>query len=285
SLATLLTTMFLHGSWLHLLSNMWFLWLFGNNVEDSMGHLRFIVFYLLTGLAASGAHVLSSPDSPIPTVGASGAISGVMGAYLVLYPRVRIDTLFIFFFFIRIIPVSAWFVLLLWFALQLVAGMTAPAATGGVAVWAHVGGFVAGAALGKRVEDRPLVRAKRRGAQVSPRGIARRGGGRHGAGAGGGGSGSPVPGGIRGSGRRRRGPRPRRSATFRRRASFPFAAVPFVGAAEVTGLRLGPGAVGGRRDRCSRGQGRRGGPGEGGRRARARPVPGRRAGAPTPAVR
>lgn len=175
ALHTLFTTMFLHGSWLHLLSNMWFLWLFGNNVEDSMGHLRFIAFYLLTGLAASGAHILSSPGSPIPTVGASGAISGVMGAYLVLYPRVRIDTLFIFFFFIRIIPVSAWFVLLLWFALQLMTGALAPATTGGVAVWAHVGGFVAGAILVKLFENPTLVRAKKRGVKLSPWEIERRG--------------------------------------------------------------------------------------------------------------
>src|SRR5687768_18145771 len=90
---TVLTSMFLHGGWMHLIGNMWFLWIFGNNVEDSMGHLRFIVFYLLCGLGAAGAQVLASPASPIPMVGASGAISGVMGGYLLLYPRVRVHTL------------------------------------------------------------------------------------------------------------------------------------------------------------------------------------------------
>ncbi|MGH7128752.1 MAG: rhomboid family intramembrane serine protease, partial [Planctomycetaceae bacterium] len=92
------TSMFLHGSWLHLIGNMWFLWLFGNNIEDSMGHLRFLVFYLLAGGIAGLAHVYSAPGSPVPTVGASGAISGVMGAYLLLYPRIRVQTLFVFFF-------------------------------------------------------------------------------------------------------------------------------------------------------------------------------------------
>src|SRR5690606_17087316 len=105
---TFFTSMFLHGSWLHLISNMWFLWLFGNNIEDSMGHLRFLVLYVLVGLAAAAAHVWAALVSPVPAIGASGAVSGVMGAYLLLYPRVRIHTLFIFIFFIRIIPGSAW---------------------------------------------------------------------------------------------------------------------------------------------------------------------------------
>jgi membrane associated rhomboid family serine protease len=161
--AALLTSMFLHGSWLHLIANMWFLWLFGNNVEDSCGHSRFLVFYILTGLAAAGAHVFAEPASVVPIVGASGAISGVMGAYLVLYPRIRIQTLFIFIFILRIIAVPAWFVLILWFALQLLSGMSAPVgATGGVAFWAHVGGFVAGVVLVKVFENRTLVAARRR---------------------------------------------------------------------------------------------------------------------------
>ena len=160
----LFTSMFLHGSWVHLLSNMWFLWLFGNNIEDSMSHLRFIVFYLLTGVAASAAHILMSPSSYVPTVGASGAISGVMGAYLVLYPRIKIQTLFIIIIIIRVIPVSAWFVLLYWFALQLLSGAMTPVEDGGggVAFWAHVGGFVAGVVLVKLFENRALVDAKRR---------------------------------------------------------------------------------------------------------------------------
>jgi membrane associated rhomboid family serine protease len=163
----LLTSMFLHGSWLHLIANMWFLWLFGNNVEDSMGHFRFLGFYLLTGLLAAGAHIYSAPDSMVPMVGASGAISGIMGGYLLLYPRVRVQTLFIFIIILRIIAVPAWFVLLLWFGLQLLAGWNDPMATGGVAVWAHVGGFVAGVLLVKLFEDRALV-ARRRRARPSP---------------------------------------------------------------------------------------------------------------------
>jgi membrane associated rhomboid family serine protease len=156
-----LTSMFLHGSWLHLIANMWFLWLFGNNIEDSMGHGRFLGFYLLTGILAAAAHIYSGPDSHVPMVGASGAISGVMGGYLLLYPGVRIQTLFIFIVILRIIPVPAWFVLVLWFALQLLAGYRDPMATGGVAVWAHVGGFVAGVLFVKVFEDRALVARRR----------------------------------------------------------------------------------------------------------------------------
>jgi membrane associated rhomboid family serine protease len=159
---TLVTSMFLHGSWLHLIANMWFLWLFGNNVEDAMGHARFTVFYLLAGLGAVAAHIFMAPGSLVPVVGASGAISGVMGAYLVLYPRTRIETLFIFVIIFRIIPVPAWFVLLLWFGLQVLAGYMDPAATSGVAVWAHVGGFVAGVLLVKPFESRALKAARRR---------------------------------------------------------------------------------------------------------------------------
>jgi membrane associated rhomboid family serine protease len=172
-----LSSMFLHGSWVHLLSNMWFLWLFGNNIEDSMGHFRFIGFYLLTGVAAALLHVFMAPGSAVPIVGASGAISGVMGGYLVLYPRIRIQTLFIFVIIIRIIPVSAWFVLLLWFGLQLLSGWTMPVddGGGGVAFWAHVGGFVAGAALVKLFENRTLVNAKQRHVKLSPNEVAHHG--------------------------------------------------------------------------------------------------------------
>jgi membrane associated rhomboid family serine protease len=158
----LVTSMFLHGSWLHLIANMWFLWLFGNNVEDSMGHVRFAVFYLLTGLAATAAHIFVTPASMVPVVGASGAISGVMGAYLVMHPKVKIQTLFIFIIIFRIIRVPAWFVLLLWFGLQVLAGWNDPMATSGVAVWAHVGGFVAGVLLAKPFENRALTAARRR---------------------------------------------------------------------------------------------------------------------------
>lgn len=173
--ATLLTSMWLHGSWLHLIGNMWFLWLFGNNIEDSMGHLRFLAFYLLTGLAADGAHIWSAASSPIPTVGASGAISGVMGAYLILYPKVRIQTLFIFFFFIRILAVPAWLVLAEWLVIQLLSGWGSGATGGGVAFWAHVGGFVAGVVLVKLFENDTLVQAKKRNVRLSPRELQNRG--------------------------------------------------------------------------------------------------------------
>jgi membrane associated rhomboid family serine protease len=140
--------MFLHGSWMHLLGNMWFLWLFGNNIEDSMGHLRFISFYLLCGFAAAAAQITAGPDSAAPMVGASGAISGVMGAYLVLYPTVRVYTLVPLGFFITSMALPAWVMLGYWFAIQFFSGLFASGGDmGGVAFWAHVGGFVAGVAL------------------------------------------------------------------------------------------------------------------------------------------
>jgi membrane associated rhomboid family serine protease len=138
------TSMFLHGSWLHLLGNMWFLWIFGNNIEDSMGHLRFVVFYLVCGLAAALAQVLAAPDSPIPMVGASGAISGVMGAYLVLFPRVRVYALIFLGFFFTSVGMPAWVMLGYWFLIQIVSGLVSVGAEGGVAFWAHAGGFIAG---------------------------------------------------------------------------------------------------------------------------------------------
>lgn len=145
--STVLTSMFLHGGWFHLILNMWFLWVFGNNVEDAMGHGGYLLFYLLAGALASAAHVLSAPESAVPTVGASGAISGVMGAYILLYPRVRVDTLFIFFIFIRVIPLPAWVMLGYWIGLQLLTGIGGGGLSAGVAVWAHIGGFVAGLVL------------------------------------------------------------------------------------------------------------------------------------------
>lgn len=159
------TSMFLHGGWAHIIGNSLFLWVFGNNVEDSMGRRRFIVFYLLCGLAAAAAHVFVEPRSALPTVGASGAISGIMGAYLVLYPRVRVKMLFIFVIFFRVFLIPAWAVLLWWFAIQLVEGMPQlnplrPEITGGTAVWAHVGGFVAGVVLVKLFENKVLVRRR-----------------------------------------------------------------------------------------------------------------------------
>jgi membrane associated rhomboid family serine protease len=160
------TSMFLHGGWLHLIANMWFLWLFGNNIEDSTGHGRFLLFYVITGVIATAAHILIAPASPVPVVGASGAISGVMGAYLLLYPRVRIETLFIFVIFLRIIPVPAWFVLILWFGLQVLSGYTDRVGASGVAVWAHIGGFVAGVALIWIFRNRAYIEARTRQTQL-----------------------------------------------------------------------------------------------------------------------
>jgi membrane associated rhomboid family serine protease len=145
---TVVTSMFLHGGWLHVAGNLWFLWIFGNNVEDAMGHARFLIFYLLAGLAAAACQVLSDPASAVPMVGASGAIGGVMGAYLVLYPRVRVHVLVTLGLFWTTLVVPTVFMLGYWFVLQVLSGMTleGSAAGGGVAFWAHVGGFLFGAA-------------------------------------------------------------------------------------------------------------------------------------------
>jgi membrane associated rhomboid family serine protease len=140
--------MFLHGSWMHRLGNMWFLWLFGNNIEDAMTRPRFVVFYLVCGLAAAFAQVLADPSSPIPMVGASGAISGVMGAYLVLYPHVRVFTLVPLFVMMTSVALPAWVMLIYWGLLQVAGGVMDPGdSTGGVAFWAHIGGFIAGIVL------------------------------------------------------------------------------------------------------------------------------------------
>jgi membrane associated rhomboid family serine protease len=158
----LLTSMFLHGSWMHLLGNMWFLWLFGNNVEDSMGRLRFLAFYLICGLAAAFGQVITNPASSIPMVGASGAISGVMGAYLILYPRVRVFTLVILGFFFTSVALPAWVMLGYWFVLQFLSGLVSFAGEGGgVAFWAHIGGFVAGVVLVKLFARSDYVQAHR----------------------------------------------------------------------------------------------------------------------------
>lgn len=156
---TLFTSMFMHGGWLHLLGNLWFLWVFGNNVEDAMGHARFLVFYLLCGLAAAAAQILVDPSSAVPMVGASGAISGVMGAYAVLYPRVRIHTLVVLIIFFFRVEVPAWAMLGYWFVLQM-AG-TSVDQVGGVAFWAHIGGFVAGAVLIGRFKQQALLDLRR----------------------------------------------------------------------------------------------------------------------------
>jgi membrane associated rhomboid family serine protease len=149
------TSMFLHGSWMHLLGNMWFLWLFGNNIEDSMTRPRFAIFYLLCGIAAAFLQVMANPSSPVPMVGASGAISGVMGAYLILYPRVKVYTLVWLGFFVTNWALPAWAMLIYWIGLQLLGGLGG--SDGGVAFWAHVGGFVAGMALIKIFARRDRV--------------------------------------------------------------------------------------------------------------------------------
>jgi membrane associated rhomboid family serine protease len=159
----LFTSMFLHGSWMHLLGNMWFLWLFGNNVEDAMGRLRFVVFYLVCGLAAALLQVVTDRTSGIPMVGASGAISGVMGGYLILYPRVRVFAVIPLGFLLTSIALPAWMMLAYWLLLQFVSGLTVLGAEtgGGVAFWAHVGGFVAGVILIKLFARPEYVAAHR----------------------------------------------------------------------------------------------------------------------------
>jgi membrane associated rhomboid family serine protease len=161
------TSMFLHGSWMHLLGNGLFLWVFGNNVEDSMGRGRFFVFYVLCGLAAAAAQVAVGPASAVPMVGASGAISGVLGGYLVLYPRVRVRVLFILIIFIRVFRIPAYLVLLWWIGYQILSGLPElmavdPDVSGGVAFWAHIGGFAAGMLLIKLFARKDLVERHRR---------------------------------------------------------------------------------------------------------------------------
>ncbi|NPV73078.1 MAG: rhomboid family intramembrane serine protease [Pelotomaculum sp.] len=150
-MARLTTAMFLHGGWFHVLSNMLYLWIFGDNVEDRMGHFKYLVFYLLTGYIATIAHVLYAPMSKSPLIGASGAIAGVLGAYLILFPGARVLTLIFVFIFIQVVPIPAVIFLGIWFILQVLngtAGLSGQVAQG-VAFWAHIGGFVAGMLLVK----------------------------------------------------------------------------------------------------------------------------------------
>ena len=150
SVWSVFTSMFMHGGWFHIIGNMWFLAIFGDNVEDALGTWRFILFYLLCGVAAAAVQVVSAPGSVAPMVGASGAISGVMGAYAVLFPRVPVHVLVFFGFFFTRIVVPAFLMLGYWFFIQLLGGIPALAgAGGGIAVWAHVGGFVTGVILVK----------------------------------------------------------------------------------------------------------------------------------------
>ena len=145
---TAITSMFMHGGWMHIIGNMWFLWIFGGNVEDAMGPVRFVFFYLLCGLAAGAFQIAADPSSTVPMVGASGAIGGVMGAYILLYPRVHVHMLFILVFYVTTFAVPAFLMLGYWFLVQVLSGVaTYGSEGGGVAFWAHVGGFVAGGVL------------------------------------------------------------------------------------------------------------------------------------------
>ncbi len=160
NILTPLISMFLHGGWMHILGNMVYLAVFGRNVEDSMGRLRFLCFYLMCGLIAAATHIVFNRASPVPTVGASGAISGVLGGFLLLYPRVPVR-MFVFVFVVR---VRAWVVLVYWFLLQALTGVSQlnqlqPGVTNGVAVWAHVGGFLAGLFLTRFFVNPELLRA------------------------------------------------------------------------------------------------------------------------------
>jgi membrane associated rhomboid family serine protease len=151
------TSLFLHGSWMHVIGNMWFLYIFGDNVEDYLGHFKYLVFYLLTGVLAMGTHVVMNVHSTAPAVGASGAIAGVLGAYFVLYPRARVLT----WFFVFVVWVPAWIILGYWFVLNFLSGTATSRAVqggnmGGVAFWAHVGGFISGALLVKVFSERKL---------------------------------------------------------------------------------------------------------------------------------
>lgn len=142
---TIVTAMFMHAGFLHIAGNMLYLWIFGNNVEDALGHFTFTAFYLLCGLSAAASHILFNFNSRMPMVGASGAIAGVLGAYLILYPRARVHTLIPFPFFFQVIPIPAFFVLGLWFVMQLLSVLAGGG--GGIAFMAHIGGFVAGVVL------------------------------------------------------------------------------------------------------------------------------------------
>lgn len=143
----LFTSMFLHAGFMHLAGNMLFLFIFGDNMEDAFGHVGFLLFYLASGVGAALTHVVMAPGSTVPTVGASGAIAGVLGGYLLLYPRARVDVMVVFIIFFQIISLPAWTMLGLWFAFQIIGGLGAPVDGGGVAYWAHAGGFLAGLVL------------------------------------------------------------------------------------------------------------------------------------------
>lgn len=155
---TLLTCIFLHGGWMHIIGNLWFLHIFGDNVEDRFGHVGYLVFYLASGVLASATHLLSAPTSTVPTIGASGAIAGVMGAYCLLYPRAKVLALLPIFVFVQTLVIPAPFFLGIWFLMQLYEGSMADRTGAGVAWWAHIGGFVVGFAAAWLLEKAGRVR-------------------------------------------------------------------------------------------------------------------------------
>jgi membrane associated rhomboid family serine protease len=141
---TLITSMFLHGGWMHLIGNLLFLYIFADNIEDTLGPIKFLAFYTLCGLAASAIQILAGPTSTVPIVGASGAIAGVLGGYLLLFPKARVDFIVIFIVFFKTFTLPAWIVLSAWFGIQIFGGLASPSSGGGIAYWAHIGGFAAG---------------------------------------------------------------------------------------------------------------------------------------------
>lgn len=144
---TLFTSMFMHGGWMHIIGNMLYLWIFGDNIEDALGHAVYFAFYLVCGLAAAGAQILADPVSTIPSIGASGAVAGVLGAYLLLYPSHKVNSLIFLGYFVRVVQLPALLVLGFWIVIQLFSGVSSAGAQTGVAYWAHVGGFFMGMAL------------------------------------------------------------------------------------------------------------------------------------------
>lgn len=157
-LSPFITAMFLHGGWFHVIGNMWYLWIFGDNIEDRLGHLRYLLFYLATGIVGSVAHVLINPTSPVPIVGASGAIAGVLGGYFIVFPRARVLALVPIIFFFTLMEIPAVIFLALWFILQLFSGtLSLSGAADPIAFWAHIGGFLAGAIMIKLLPPRKFA--------------------------------------------------------------------------------------------------------------------------------
>ena len=177
--ATIFTSLFLHSGWLHIGGNTLFMWIFGNNVEDVLGHVRYLLLYLLSGVAAAMGQAFADPSSTVPMVGASGAIAGVLGAYLLIYPKANVHVLVLIVILLRIITIPAWILLGLWFGVQLLSGLMSKGGAGGVAFWAHVGGFVTGVVLLLLLRPRglPLMQPPRSGsfADVSPHRFGGRG--------------------------------------------------------------------------------------------------------------